>query len=103
MNRAFDVLSNLCDKILDDKYKLYEENIQLQQENKQLKENWNKLKEELKVIIECSDFWNDKVNQLQVRIDKAIEYIDSHKRKDEFLNLNEWGTRDLLEILKGEE
>ena len=33
-------------------------------------------------------------------IDKAIEYIEKHKRKDEFLELNEWGTRDLLEILK---
>lgn len=75
MNRAFDELSNLCDKILDDKYKLYEENIILQQENKQLKE----------------------------RINKAIEYIENHKRKDEFLELNEWGTRDLLKILRGEE
>lgn len=36
------------------------------------------------------------------RIDKAIEYIEKHKRKDEFLNLNEWQTRELLEILKGE-
>ena len=33
-------------------------------------------------------------------IDKVIEYIEIHKRKDEFLELNEWGTRDLLEILK---
>ncbi|MGM9879468.1 MAG: hypothetical protein ACI31R_05555 [Bacilli bacterium] len=33
-------------------------------------------------------------------IDKAIEYIEIHKRKDEFLELNEWGTRNLLEILK---
>lgn len=33
-------------------------------------------------------------------IDKAIEYIEINKRKDEFLELNEWGTRDLLEILK---
>ena len=30
---------------------------------------------------------------------KAIEYIKEHQRKDEFLNLNEWQTRDLLEIL----
>ena len=35
------------------------------------------------------------------RINKAIEYIEEHKRKDEFLNLNEWQTRDLLKILKG--
>lgn len=33
-------------------------------------------------------------------IDKAIEYIEKHKRKDEFLELNEWGTRDLLDIIK---
>ena len=33
-------------------------------------------------------------------IDKAIEYIEIHKRKDEFLELNEWGTRELLDILK---
>lgn len=39
---------------------------------------------------------------LQERINKAIEYIENHKRKDEFLELNEWGTRDLLEILKGD-
>lgn len=35
-------------------------------------------------------------------IDKAIEYIENHKRKDEFLELNEWGTRDLLDILEVE-
>lgn len=40
---------------------------------------------------------------LQQRIDKAIEYIEIHKRKDEFLELNEWGTRELLEILGGKE
>ena len=33
-------------------------------------------------------------------IDKAIEYIKIHKRKDEFLELNEWRTRELLDILK---
>lgn len=33
-------------------------------------------------------------------IDKAMKYIENHKRKDEFLELNEWGTRDLLDILK---
>lgn len=31
---------------------------------------------------------------------KAIEYIETHKRKDEFLELNEWETRELLDILK---
>ena len=42
------------------------------------------------------------VKDLQKRINKAIKYIETHKRKDEFLNLNEWQTRDLLEILKGD-
>ena len=32
-------------------------------------------------------------------INKAINYIETHKRKDEFLELNEWGTRDLLDML----
>ena len=32
-------------------------------------------------------------------IEKAIEYIENHKRKDEFLELNQWGTRELLKIL----
>ena len=44
-----------------------------------------------------------KVKDLQQRIDKAIEYIKTHKRQDDFLELNEWGTRDLLEILGGKE
>ena len=38
--------------------------------------------------------------ELHNKIDKAIEYIEKYKRKDEFLNLNEWQTRELLEILK---
>ena len=44
-----------------------------------------------------------KVKDLQQRIDKAIEYIKTHKRQDDFLELNEWGTRELLEILGGKE
>ena len=35
------------------------------------------------------------------RIDKATEYIKEHQRKDKFLNLNEWQTRYLLNILEG--
>ena len=30
---------------------------------------------------------------------ESIEYIKKHKRKDGFLNLNEWQTADLLKIL----
>ena len=33
-------------------------------------------------------------------INKAIDYVETHKRKDEFLELNQWGTRKLLDILK---
>lgn len=41
--------------------------------------------------------------QLKEIIEKTIEYIETHKRKNEFLELNEWGTREFLEILKGNE
>ncbi len=33
-------------------------------------------------------------------IDKIYELIKQHIRKDEFLELNEWQTRDLLNLLK---
>ena len=33
-------------------------------------------------------------------IDKIYESIKQHIRKDEFLELNEWQTRDLLKLLK---
>lgn len=33
-------------------------------------------------------------------IDKIYELINQHIRKDEFLELNEWQTRDLLNLLK---
>ena len=33
-------------------------------------------------------------------IDKINELIKQHIRKDEFLELNEWQTRDLLKLLK---
>lgn len=42
---------------------------------------------------------NKKINDLQQRIDKTYNFIKKYQRKDEFLNLNEWQTRDLLEIL----
>ena len=41
--------------------------------------------------------------ELEKRIDKANQLIEKHKRKDGFLNLNEWQTRDLLNILRGDE
>lgn len=42
-----------------------------------------------------------KENKKQQEINqKAIEYINTHKRKDGFLELNEWQARDLLQILE---
>ena len=38
-------------------------------------------------------------NQKEV-IDKIYELIKQHIRKDGFLELNEWQTRDLLKLLK---
>lgn len=38
--------------------------------------------------------------QLKEVIDKIYELIKQHIRKDEFLELNEWQTRDLLNLLK---
>ena len=40
-----------------------------------------------------------KVEQLENIRKEAIELIKKYQRKDEFLNLNEWQTRDLLNIL----
>lgn len=52
---------------------------------------------------ELTDFVNHLAEQnkkYKEVFNKAIEYIETHKRKDEFLELNEWGTRELLDILK---
>lgn len=38
--------------------------------------------------------------QYRQKCDLAYEYIIRHKRKDGFLNLNEWQTKDLLKILE---
>lgn len=37
---------------------------------------------------------------LKETINKIYELIKQHIRKDEFLKLNEWQTRDLLNLLK---
>lgn len=67
----------------------------LQQENSQLKERIKKLNNQITKSLHVH-------LKKDERIEKAIEYIETHKRKDEFLELNEWGTRELLEILKGD-
>lgn len=80
--------------------------MQLQQENQKLKENYERIYNENCILREKHNINDigllDENYKLKQIIDKAIEYIEIHKRKDEFLELNEWGTRDLLEILKGE-
>lgn len=67
----------------------------LEKENRELKKDLE--------MYENGVYFSSENDELQKRIDKAIEYIETHKRQDEFLELNEWGTRDLLEILGGKE
>ncbi len=42
----------------------------------------------------------EQVKKQKEVIDKIYELIKQHIRKDEFLELNEWQTRDLLKLLK---
>lgn len=60
---------------------------------KELIETINRLKSNEQTLAELLD-------KEQKKSKNAIKYINKHKRKDGFLNLNEWQTRDLLEILK---
>lgn len=60
----------------------------------------DKFQKELLTIIKDYEELQQENQEYKEVIDKAIEYIEIHKRKDYFLELNEWGTRDLLEILK---
>ncbi len=78
----------------------------LQEENEKLKE---KLKNNgiVKTCENCEWFGvcphSYREYDYKSRNEKAVEYIEKHKRKDEFLNLNEWQTRDLSNILRGDE
>ena len=45
-------------------------------------------------------FLEQKLQKQKEIIDKIYELIKQHIRKDGFLELNEWQTRDLLDILK---
>ena len=61
------------------------------------------LNDNVKLIENPNDILSDLLSEnkkYKEVINKAIKYIETHKRKDEFLELNEWGTRDLLSILK---
>lgn len=44
--------------------------------------------------------WKEESKKQKEVIDKIYELIKQHIRKDEFLELNEWQTRDLLKLLK---
>ena len=55
--------------------------------------NIQKLEYKIKTI-------NNLCKKQQETIDKIYELIKQHIRKDEFLELNEWQTRDLLDLLK---
>lgn len=65
----------------------------LQQENKQLNEEYTKVQKMYE------DTFRDYQKQKEA-VDKIYELIKQHIRKDEFLELNEWQTRDLLKLLK---
>ena len=67
---------------------MYEE---LQQENKQLKEDYAKI-----VQNNCYTL------ELEKRIDKAIEYIESYKTDYSPYELSDYNVRQILEILKGD-
>ena len=44
--------------------------------------------------------WREENKKQKEVIDKIYELIKQHIRKDGFLELNEWQTRDLLKLLK---
>ena len=66
---------------------------ELQQENKQLNEEYTKVQKMYE------DTFRDYQKQKEA-VDKIYELIKQHIRKDEFLELNEWQTRDLLNLLE---
>lgn len=43
--------------------------------------------------------WKEESQKQKEVIDKVYKFIKQHIRKDGFLELNEWQTRDLLDIL----
>ena len=51
--------------------------------------------EEIHIVVECLR----RCKKQKELINKIYELIKQHIRKDEFLELNEWQTRELLDIL----
>lgn len=56
--------------------------------------------EAIEFILKDNEFLEQQVKKQKEVIDKIYELIKQHIRKDEFLELNEWQTRDLLDLLK---
>lgn len=52
------------------------------------------------LLLEYIEQLEEQVKKQKEVIDKVYELIKQHIRKDGFLELNEWQTRDLLDILK---
>lgn len=76
----------------------------LEQKNKEL---INKIKFNEKSRRKMQQSLMKQINELEQQckkqkevIDKIYELINQHIRKDEFLELNEWQTKDLLNLLK---
>ena len=95
-NDIKEILDRLRNCDYDDFNKVLDYITNLQEENKILRQN---AEHNDKVVDKAR--WNEML--YKGRNKKAIEYIKEHQRKDEFLNLNEWQTRDLLNILEGDD
>ena len=56
--------------------------------------------EAIEFMLKNNEDLEQQVKKQKEVIDKIYELIKQHIRKDEFLELNEWQTRDLLKLLK---
>ncbi len=56
--------------------------------------------EAIEFMLKNNEDLEQQVKKQKEVIDKVYELIKQHIRKDGFLELNEWQTRDLLDILK---
>lgn len=78
-------------------------NLEIQELNKYIKKIQEAYKQLEKENLELKKKYENAVADYEYekyKNQRAIEYIETHKRKDEFLELNEWGTRELLDTLK---
>ena len=76
----------------------------LEQKNKELiqkiKFNEKSRRKMQQSLMKQIDTLEQQVKKQKEVIDKVYELIKQHIRKDGFLELNEWQTRDLLKLLK---